>query len=433
MEEAVEEPALWAAAILFGVTYLAIVSERIPKTAVALVGGAAMILFGIISQESAFESIDFNVIFLLVGMMVIANITGKTGLFEWMAIRSAKIARGNAVAILLVLCFITAVASAFLDNVTTVVLLAPLTIYLAGTLKLNPVPFLVAEIMASNIGGTATLVGDPPNILIGSRAQLDFLSFLTNSAPVILVIFVIFLGTIWLIFRKDLVTTMEARQRVMGIDEAGLIKDRRLLAISLGVLGLVLLGFLLHSVIHLEVATIALMGAGLLLVLGRQDPHDALRDVEWTTIFFFVGLFMVVAGLDATGALRDIGNVLADVSGGSLGAATMFVLWPSAFLSSVVNQIPYSAAMLPVVEQISAEIDAPGGTSNPLWWALVLGVGLGANLTVVGAAANVFVVNVARRAGHSISFFAFLKYGLPVTLLSVAAATVYLWLRYLVF
>ena len=336
------------------------------------------------------------------------------------------------------LCIITAVASAFLDNVTTVVLLVPLTLILARTMDLNPVPFLIAEVMASNIGGTATLVGDPPNILIGSGADLDFVSFLVNSAPVALIIFVVFLVTITIFFRKELRASPESRQRVMEIDESQVLTDKGLLRISLAVLALVVVGFVLQGVLDFEVATVALLGAALLLILGRQDPHEALREVEWTTIFFFVGLFMVVAGLDETGVLEDIGQGLADASSDDLTLATMLVLWPSAILASIVNQIPYTAAMLPVVDEFGLQIGAPGtaeGTgsneSNPLWWALVLGVGLGANLTTVGAAANVFVVSVAGRAGYRISFISYLKYGSVVTLLSVAVATPYLWLRYL--
>ena len=424
---------LAVASLIFGLTYLVIVSERIPKTAAALLGGIAMIVFSVIDQEEAFEAIDFNVIFLLVGMMVIANITGKTGVFQWLAIRSAKLTRGNGVAILVILSSITALASAVLDNVTTVVLMAPLTLFLARTLELNPVPFLISIIMSSNIGGTATLVGDPPNILIGSAADLDFVSFLTNAAPAALIIFVVFLAAIAFFFRKGLQASPESRQRVMEIDESQVLTDRRLLRISLAVLALVTLGFLLQGVLDYEVATVALLGAALLLIAGRQDPHEALREVEWPTIFFFIGLFMVVEGLEETGLLEDIGERLADASGGDLTLATMFILWPSALLSSIVNQIPYTAAALPVVDEIGHEIGAPTGSANPLWWALVLGTGLGANLTIIGAAANVFVVNVAQRAGYKISFLAYIKYGAVVTVFSVAVATIYLWLRYLAF
>jgi Na+/H+ antiporter NhaD/arsenite permease-like protein len=421
------------ASLIFSLTYLLIISERVHKTVAALGGGVAMILFRVIDQETAFEAIDFNVIFLLVGMMVIANVTGKTGIFQWLAIRSAKATRGSGLGILVILCTITAVASALLDNVTTVVLMAPLTLFVASTLQLNPVPFLVAQIMASNIGGTATLIGDPPNILIGSAAEVDFVSFLVHVAPLIVIVFVLFIAGVVLFFRKGLLASPESRQRVMEMDESQVLTDRRLLQISLAVLGLVTLGFLLHGALDYEPAMVALGGAVLLLVIARADVHEALREVEWTTIFFFIGLFMVVSGLEETGLLEDIGQAMADASDGDLTRVTMFILWPSALLSSIMNQIPYTTAMLPVVDEIGREIGAPTGDANPLWWALALGVGLGANLTVIGAAANVFVLNVAGRAGYKISFLGFLKYGIVVTFFSTAMASVYLWLRYLAF
>lgn len=424
---------LAVASLIFSLTYLLIVSERIHKTMAALGGGIAMILFRVIDQEEAFAAIDFNVIFLLVGMMIIANITGKTGVFQWLAIRSAKLVRGNALAILVILCVITAVASALLDNVTTVVLMAPLALFVAGTLKLNPVPFLISIIMASNMGGVTTLIGDPPNILIGSHADLDFVSFLANAAPAGLLVFALFLVAMAFFFRKGLRASPEDRRRVMEMDESEVLTDRRLLQLALAVLGLVVVGFLLHGAFDYEPAMVALGGAVVLLVGAREDLHEALRDVEWTTIFFFFGLFMVVRGLEATGLLEDIGQAMADASGGGLGEATMLILWPSALLSSVLNQIPYTAAMLPIVDEIGREVGAPAGASNPLWWALVFGAGLGANLTIIGAAANVFVVNVAGRAGYKISFFQFLQYGAVVTFISTAVAALYLWLRYLAF
>jgi Na+/H+ antiporter NhaD/arsenite permease-like protein len=424
---------LTVASLIFGITYLVIVSERIPKTVAALMGGVAMILFRVIDQEEAFASIDFNVIFLLIGMMVIANITGKTGVFQWLAIRSAKLAKGNPVTVLVILCIITAVVSAFLDNVTAVVLMAPLTLFVASTMELNPVPFLISQIMASNIGGTATLIGDPPNILIGSAADLDFISFLVNVAPVILIIFVLFIALIVFLFRNELRASPESRQRILDMDESQVLTDNRLLWISVAVLALTAIGFLLHGILDYEVATVALLGATVLLIAGRQQPDEALREVEWSTIFFFFGLFMVVGGVEKTGLLERIGERMADTSGGDLTAATMLILGPSALLSSIVNQIPYTAAMIPVVAEMSLEIGAPAGSDNPLWWALVLGTGLGANLTIVGAAANVFVVNMARRAGYKISFVAYLKYGALVTAFSVAVAALYLWLRYLAF
>lgn len=424
---------LTVASLIFGLTYLVIVSEKIHKTAAALVGGVAMILFRVIDQEEAFDAIDFNVIFLLVGMMVIANVTGRTGAFQWLAIRSAKLARGNGVAILILLSVITALASAALDNVTTVVLMAPLTLFVARTMELNPVPFLVSQIMASNVGGTATLIGDPPNILIGSAADLSFVNFVVHLGPLILLLLILFLAAVYLLFRKDLIVRPALRRRVMALDEREVLTDLPLLRLSLVVLGATIVGFVVAGATDYEPATVALLGAAVLLIAGRQHPHEALREVEWQTIFFFVGLFMVVGGVEEAGLLERIGRRVADASGGSLTAATMLVLWPGALLSGIVDNIPYTAATIPVVEELGEEVGAPTGTSNPLWWALALGAGLGGNLTIVAAAANVYVINIAQRAGYKISFLAFMKYGALVTLSSVGIASGYLWLRYLAF
>lgn len=424
---------LTVASIIFAVTYLVIVSERIHKTAAALVGGVAMILFRIIDQEEAFGAIDFNVIFLLVGMMVIANVTGQTGAFQWLAIRSVKLARGNGTAVLILLSTITAVSSAFLDNVTTVVLMAPLTLFVASTMELNPVPFLITQIMASNIGGTATLIGDPPNILIGSAADLNFVDFMTNIGPLILLLFALSALAFFLIFRNRLTVRPEVRERVLSLDEAEVLTDQPLLRVSLLVLAGTVVGFIVASAADYEPATVALLGATLLIIVGRQHPHEVLREVEWQTIFFFVGLFMVVGGVEEAGLLERFGRRLTDASGGNLTAATMLILWPGALLSGIVDNIPYTAATIPVVEELGRGVGAPEGSANPLWWALALGAGLGGNLTIVAASANVYVTNVADRAGYKISFVTFLKYGVLVTAATVTVAAGYLWLRYLAF
>lgn len=421
------------AGLIFGLTYAVIVSERIHKTAAALLGGIAMILFRLIDQEEAFEAIDFNVIFLLVGMMVIANITGQTGGFQWLAIRAAKLSGGNGVAVLLLLATLTALGSAFLDNVTTVVLMAPITLFIATTMELKPAPFLITQILASNIGGTATLIGDPPNILIGSAAELDFVDFLVHVGPVILLILLLFLAGIFWLFRNDLRMSPQVRRRIMELDEAEVLTDPPLLRLCVLVLLAVIVGFVVASAADYEPATVALLGATVLLVVARHHPQEAFRDVEWQTIFFFVGLFMVVAGVEQAGILEDIGEGVADASGGNLTAATMLVLWPGAVLSGIVDNIPYTAATIPVVDELGHEVNAPSGSSNPLWWALALAAGLGGNLTTVAASANVYVVNVAERAGHKIGFFTFLAYGALVTFASVAIASAYLWLRYLAF
>lgn len=420
------------ASLIFSVTYLLIISERIHKTTAALAGGLVMIAFRILDQEEAFAAIDFNVIFLLVGMMIIANILGKTGVFQWLAIRSAKLAKGNPIQILLLMAIITAAASAFLDNVTTVVLMAPLAIFVASILEVNPVPFLLTIIMGSNIGGTATLIGDPPNIIIGSGADLDFLDFLVHLGPVIVLILAVFLVMVFFLFRRQLHTRPELQHRIMELDESEVLTDRSLLHKSLVILALVAIGFLLHGPLDYEPATVALAGATGLMLIGRQHPREALLEVEWSTIFFFVGLFMVVGGAEEVGLLEDIGERMADASGGSLTTATMLTLWPAGILSSIVNQIPYAAAMIPVVREMSAGLPVGGDSaSNPLWWALALGAGLGANFTPVAAAANVYVIGVADRAGYKVTFLQFLRYSLLVTLVSLIIATAYLWLRYL--
>jgi len=364
-------------------------------------------------------------------MMIIANILGKTGAFQWLAIRAAKLAKGNPVQILLFMAVLTAVASAFLDNVTTVVLMAPLSLFVASILQVNPVPFLLTLIMASNIGGTATLIGDPPNIIIGSGADLDFLDFLAHLAPVILLILAVFLVMVFFLFRRQLQTRPELQHRIMELDESEVLTDRGLLRKSLIILALVAVGFLLHGPLDYEPATVALGGATALIIIGRQHPREALLDVEWSTIFFFVGLFMVVGGADEVGLLEDIGERMADASGGHLSAATMLVLWPTGILSSIVNQIPYAAAMIPVVDEMSQGLQVGDSASNPLWWALALGAGLGANFTPVAAAANVYVIGVADRAGYRVTFAQFLRYSLLVTIVSLLIATVYVWLRYL--
>jgi Na+/H+ antiporter NhaD/arsenite permease-like protein len=419
------------ASLIFSITYLLIVSERIHKTVAALGGGLAMIVFRVLNQEEAFAAIDFNVIFLLVGMMIIANVLGKTGAFQWLAIRSAKLAKGSPVLILLFMAIITAVASAFLDNVTTVVLMAPLAIFVASILEVHPVPFLLTIIMASNIGGTATLIGDPPNILIGSDANLTFMDFIVHLAPIVVVILGAYSLMIFVLFGRQLQTSPDLRQRIMELDESEVLTDRSLLHKSLVILVLVAIAFLVHGSLHYQAATVALAGATALLLISRQHPREALLDVEWSTIFFFVGLFMVVGGVERAGLLEDIGQRMADASGNNLSAATMLTLWPGAILSGVVDNIPFTAAMIPVVDKVGQELQVASSGSNPLWWALALGAGLGGNFTIVAASANVYVIGVADRAGYKVTFFQFLRYSLLVSMVSLAIATVYLWLRYL--
>jgi Na+/H+ antiporter NhaD/arsenite permease-like protein len=415
------------AAAVFLITYGLIATERIDKTIAALLGGIAMIVLKVIDQEEAFLAIDFNVIFLLAGMMILAGILRQTGFFGWLAIRSVKLAGGDPIRLLLILSTIAAFLSAFLDNVTTVVLIAPVTLYVAATLRVSPLPFLIAEILASNIGGTATLIGDPPNILIGSASGLDFVAFLVNMAPPAVIIFVVFLFTVTGLFRGDLSVHEEVRDEVLALDERELISNPSLLRIAVGVLALTIVGFLLHGPLGYEPATVALLGATALMLLARIEPERVLREVEWPTLFFFIGLFMLVEGIVHVGIIEAIAVGLFTATGGDQTVTTIGILWLSGIASGIVDNIPYTATMIPLVERLAEQ----GLAIEPLWWSLALGACLGGNATIVGASANVVVANLASRAGHPIHFGTFLRYGAVVVLESLIIASVYVWIRYL--
>ncbi len=411
---------------IFLVTYAAIATERLHKTIAALAGGVAMILLGVVSQERAFEEIDFNVIFLLAGMMILASIIRKTGVFGWIAVRAARFAGGDPYRILVVLSVITAVASALLDNVTTVVLVGPITLFLAARMGMNPFPFLMSEILASNIGGASTLIGDPPNILIGSAAGLDFGAFLVNMAPLSVLLLAVYLVAARWLFRDLLTVDPALRAGLLDLNERDMITNPALLRKSLVVLGLTLVGFLLHGLLHLEPATIALTGAIVLMIVARESPDEVLREVEWPTLFFFIGLFMLVAGVIEIGLIDAVADAIVSVTGGALASTSLLVLWLSAILSGVIDNIPYTATMIPVVEQL-----AEGQPNDGIWWALAIGADLGGNATVIGASANVILAGMAEREGHPIGFGTFARYGLPVTFGTMVIATGYLWLRYL--
>jgi len=412
---------------IFLVAYALIATERFDRTLVALLGGLLVVALGIIDQHQAIDAIDFNVIFLLAGMMVIANGLAKTGFFEYVAARAIHVSRGDPFRLLILLSILTAFLAAVLDNVTTVVLLTPVTLSLARTMRVSPLPYLLSQVFASNIGGTATLIGDPPNILIGSAAGLDFGAFLVNLAPVVLVIMVGFLVLMAIFFRGRLEDDVTRLDRLAELDPASAIKDRPTMLRALVVLGLTIVGFLVHSMIGLEAATIALLGATVLMLVGPIDPHDALRDVEWNTLFFFVGLFMLIEAIVHVGIVGGIATGLADAVGGDLTVATMAILWFSAIASAIVDNIPYTATAIPIVQGL---IDA-GLANDVLWWALALGACLGGNLTIVGASANIVVANLAERDGHKITFWQFFRYGSAVVALSLIVSTAYLWVRYL--
>jgi len=417
----------WIALTVFIVVYGAIAADRVDRTVAALLGAATVILFGVLAQEEAFAAVDWNVIFLLAGMMIIAAVLRRTGVFGWLAFRAVRVARGDPLAILLLLSAVTALVSAFLDNVTTVVLILPVTFYVASTLGLSPIPFVLAEVLASNIGGTATLIGDPPNILIGSAAGLTFLDFVLNLTPVVVLVFLAFCGVMAVLYRTRLRVPAEMRSRAMEFDDAALITDHRLLRLGLAVLAIVILAFLVASVIHQEPATIALLGAAALLLLARVEPDEIIREVDWATLLFFFGLFILVEGLVATGVIAVIGDLLADATGGDQAVAVMAMLWVSGIASAIVDNIPYTATMIPVVERLG---DA-GLAVDPLWWALALGACLGGNATIIGASANVVGANASARAGHAITFASWLRIGGFVALLSLVICSAYLWVRYL--
>jgi Na+/H+ antiporter NhaD/arsenite permease-like protein len=420
--------AFWAAVLVFVLTYALIATERIHKTVAALMGGVAIILLGVVDQEHAFASIDFNVIFLLAGMMVLAAIIRRTGVFGWLAVRAARLAGGDGYRILVVTSLITAVASAFLDNVTTVILVGPITLFLAARLGLSPLPFIISSILASNIGGGATLIGDPPNILIGSAAGLDFVAFLIHMTPLAIVCLTVYLiGARWL-FRGQLAIAPELRDQLLAMDERQMITDPSLLRVSLIVLGATLLGFLLHGLVGWEPGTVALAGAALLLLLSRLEPHDVLRDVEWTTLFFFIGLFIMVGGLIEVGLIDLIAEQIDDLTGGELAPTAYLLLWMSAVLSAIIDNIPYTATMIPVVDQL---VGTRGHGADALWWALAIGADFGGNATIIAASANVTLASLSEREGHPIRFGTFARYGIPVTLVTMLIASVYVWIRYL--
>ncbi|MGC8839117.1 MAG: SLC13 family permease [Anaerolineae bacterium] len=416
----------WVAAGIFLLTYALIITERVHRTVAALLGGLAMILLGILPQDQAFHAVDWNVIFLLAGMMAIASVLRETGLFQWIALQAVRLGRGDPFRTLVVLSLVTAVASAFLDNVTIVVLVAPVTLFAAASLGVAPFPFLIAEILASNIGGTATLIGDPPNILIGSAAGIDFLTFAAHMTPVTLLILAAFLGLAFLFFGRDLRGKRPSAADLEALEEAALINDPGLLRKGLTVLGAVLLGFLVHGALHLEPATVAMSGATALLLWARNDPHEVLQDIEWTTLFFFIGLFITVEAVVKVGIIGAVARAALRLTGGNLPLTSMLLLWLSALVSGVVDNIPYTATMIPVVRSLGETMPV-----MPLWWSLALGACLGGNATLVGASANVVVASLAERSGHPIRFREFLRYGVATTLVSLAMASLYIWVRYL--
>ena len=424
-------------ASLLILAYIFIALERIPKVTIALLGGALTIVLGLVSQTKALGDginphyfinfIDFNVIFLLVSMMVIVSITTRSGVFNWIANELLKFTKGHPVKVLCALGLFTAVTSAFLDNVTTVILIMPITFAIAKKLDIDPIPFLLTEIFSSNIGGTATLIGDPPNIIIGSAGGLSFIDFIRELTPVILVIMCVVLTILAFIFRKKLHASQDKMDEVAKIDNSHTITDKALMIRSTLILALVILGFMLHDVTHIETCVVAMLGASILLIF--EKPNEILQDVEWNTIFFFIGLFIIIGGLEASGGIKLMAEWILKVTQGSQAATSMIILWASGVISGIIDNIPYTATMAPMLVEIEKTMGAT--YAYPLWWALSLGSCLGGNMTIIGAAANVIVSENAAKSGHPISFMRFLKYGVGVVAISLLISTAYIYLRFL--
>ncbi|MFZ5634325.1 MAG: SLC13 family permease [Bacillota bacterium] len=414
---------------VFLLTYAMIIAEKIHRTVVALAGAAIVILAGIISQDQAVEAIDFNTIGLLVGMMIIVGITRHTGVFEYMAVVAARLSKGEPIAIMISLSVITAVLSAFLDNVTTVLLIVPVTFAIANELKLNVIPFLIAEVVASNIGGTATLIGDPPNIMIGSATGLGFMDFVIALTPVIIVILIATMIWLKFLYGKQMVAEPQLKKNIVMMDPNEQIKDRRLLKKCLIAIGITILGFFLHQYLHLESATVALSGATLLLLMTRDEPEHALAAVEWPVIFFFVGLFIIVGALEQVGIIEAIARKSLELTGGAMVPTGLLILWLSAIASAFVDNIPFVATMIPLIQ----DMGRLGGITdlNPLWWSLSLGACLGGNGTLIGASANVVVAGMAEKRGILITFIKFTKVAFPMMIMSIIISTVYLLLFFL--
>ena len=412
---------------IFALALAAIASERMDRTKVALVGAALVVVTQTIEQEEAIEAIDFNTIGLLAGMMLMVKLTETTGVYNWLAIRAGQISRGRPLAVTASLAVTTAVLSAFLDNLTTVLLMVPITFLLADALDVDPIPLVIIEIIASNIGGTATLIGDPPNILIAGATDLSFGAFIANLAPIAALAFVVVTVMLYRGYRDQLRIHPKARQRVMELDAAGSIEDRDELVRTVPILVLTIFVFFFHKALHLEPATVALAGATVMLLTTRQSLEGALAGIEWPTLFFFLGLFVMVGALEETGAIGEVADGIASVTDGNRTAELLGITWVSAFGSGLVDNIPFTATMIPVVEQLQ------GGNNgdDAYWWALALGACFGGNATLIAAAANVAAAGMASRAGRPIGFTTFLKAGLPATAVSLLLATAYIGVRYL--
>lgn len=437
LHEIVQAHGVVVSASILLIAYVFIALEKIPKVTIALLGAAITILLGLVSQSKLVDGginahyfinfVDFNVIFLLVSMMIIVSIATRSGMFNWIANGLLRLTKGHPKLVLFTLGVFTAITSAFLDNVTTVILIMPVTFFIAKQLDINPLPFLITEIFASNIGGTATLIGDPPNIIIGSAAGLSFMAFLKELTGVVSVILMVVVLLMMFMFRKSLKATPEKMAVVANLDNSKTITDYPLLIRSAIVLVLVILGFVLHDVTHIETCVTAMLGASVLLLF--EKPKDILCDVEWNTIFFFIGLFIIIGGLEASGGIALMAQWILKVTQGSQEATAMIILWASGFISGIIDNIPYTATMTPMLLEIQKTMGAD--YTYPLWWCLSLGACLGGNMTIIGAAANVIVSETSAHNGYPITFMKFLKYGVVTMIISLVISSAYIYLRFL--
>lgn len=414
------------AIVIFLVTMAAIMTEKLHRTVAAVAGALLLILTGVLSVESGFSYVDLNTLGVLIGMMLFVAVVKNSGIFEYIAIKAAKIAKGRPWPLMVLFALITAVLSAFLDNVTTVLLIGPMTLAITSMLRINPIPFFMTQIMASNIGGTATLIGDPPNIMIGSAAGLSFTDFITNTGVAVLFVLAATIVCFYFIYGRKLHVEPEAMDSILQLDENKAIKDRSLLIKSVVMILLVVFGFVFHSQLHLESCTIALTAAAVMLLIGRQDVEEIVAGVEWTTILFFTGLFIVVGGLQETGVIQILANGLMDLTEGHMTLTILLILWVSAIVSSFLDNIPFVATLIPLI----LTMQSSGVDVTPLWWAVSLGACLGGNGTLIGASANVVLSGISNRHGFPITFSSYFKVGFPLMLVSVAISTVFLLLRF---
>jgi Na+/H+ antiporter NhaD/arsenite permease-like protein len=430
MEQEIILSEILIAVSIFLSTYAIIISEKINRAVIALTGALLMVLLGLVDFHLAYtHHIEWKTLFLLIGMMILVGITKRSGIFQFIAIKAAQRAKGDPLKILVTLALLTAVGSAFIDNVTTVLLIVPITFSITRLLKLNPIPFLITEIMVCNIGGAATLVGDPPNIMIGTAANLSFNQFLMNMTPIIIVIMVVIMFYLKRLYGHQMKVSEEDKEKLMSIDARSYILDEALMKKSLFVFGLTIIGFFIHRFFHIEPAVVAFAGATLLMLIGTKehDLEEVFHSVEWVTIFFFAGLFVLVGGLIDVGVIGQMATALLTVTGGDINSTSMIMLWGAGIASALIDNIPLVATMIPMVMDMGVQMDLSEEALLPVWWSLALGACLGGNGTLIASSANLIVAGISAREGQKILFVEFLKVGIPVTLISMTMATAYVY------